>query len=86
MSATQAAENSQNRPKPAHQKYGSDVGAPEKHMGALRPGLRRQRGANWVPSARWGVRLASWHHHGHSIFFFTQACSLRVIGNLENLA
>ena len=32
----------------------------EKRLGTLRPGLRRQRGAKWVPSARLGGRLASW--------------------------
>ena len=39
----------------------SPTGAPQERLGALRPGLRRQRGANWVPVARWGVRSASWH-------------------------
>jgi hypothetical protein len=48
--------------------------APEKRLGALRPGLRRQRGANWVPSARWGlswgVRLASWHRASSARGFY----------------
>ena len=59
------------RPKPAKtgpETAGTD--APEKRLGALRPGLRRQRGANWVPSARWGVRLASWHRASSARGFY----------------
>ena len=51
------------RPNPA--KMGPETArtnARENRLGALRPGLRRQRGANWVPIARWGVRLATSRH------------------------
>jgi hypothetical protein len=33
------------------------TGAPEERLGALRPGLRRQRGSNLVPLARWGGQI-----------------------------
>jgi hypothetical protein len=33
----------------------------EERPGALQPGLRRLRGANRAPRARWGVRASSWH-------------------------
>ena len=59
MSAAEAAQNGQKWAKRAQQR--SPTGAPEERLGALRPGLRRQRGANGVPVARWGVRWASWH-------------------------
>jgi hypothetical protein len=59
MSAAEAAQNGQKWAKRAQQR--SPRGAPEERLGALRPGLRRQRGANGVPVARWGVRWASWH-------------------------
>ena len=50
MSAAEAAQNGQKWAKRAQQR--SPTGAPEERLGALRPGLRRQRGANWVPSTR----------------------------------
>jgi hypothetical protein len=48
--------------------------APEKRLGALRPGLRRQRGANWVPSSRWAVRLASWHRASSARLLPAKGC------------
>ena len=74
MSAAEAAQNGQKWAKRAQQR--SPTGAPEERLGPLRPGLRRQRRANWVPVARWGVRSASWHRARSPPRGFDQWCDV----------